>query len=133
MDAKVKALAKNEILIAEFPLIKAEYDRLAAHATAPLGREEEAVAGVLSDIESVAAAAPMEILSLKPQSVKKMSGYSQVVIEITAEAGVQGLAKFLYDIEGNEKFLKVMRMTIVGADAQSPLRCTLLVSRVFIE
>ena len=122
----------HKTLLAKYSIIKKEYEKLPGFSESS-HRPEKEIAGVLSEIEGLANNAHLEILSLKPQAARKTEGYTEVQVEVTASAGVSELSQFLYDIENNEKLLKIKRMRISGSSQEKSLRCSFFIIKVFFD
>ena len=104
-------LAKSLRLVKEKDAITREYKKYSRLLTTS-GSEEEEMAAVLSEIEKTGKAAGIYMSDVKPQRVKDMDFYRELLVEIKFQATMQTLAQFIYNLESSHSLLKVKRLQI---------------------
>ena len=104
--AKHRRILRNKDVITE---LNAEYSKF--FQKRELTPEEESAAA-LSSIEKQARDANVHITNIKPLGVKKLQNYNKFTYRVSAESGIGGLTKFIYNIHSSEQLLKVERMVL---------------------
>jgi Tfp pilus assembly protein PilO len=130
LENKNAKLFKNLKLLVNKESIEKEYDRYKDYIQKAGGSEEE-VAGVLKEIENTASGCGVKITSIKPKGVKQLKGYKKIDIELIAEAKLNQFLKFIYEVEGSKKLLKVERLVLSLKGSQSDLlKGTLIIRKI---
>jgi Tfp pilus assembly protein PilO len=68
---------------------------------------EEEMAAILERIGAIASNNSLRITSIKPGPLKNLDFYSYFTLDIEAEAAIDPLTHFIYDIQSSGNFLKV--------------------------
>jgi hypothetical protein len=123
-------LLKNLKLLADKDYLEKEYNRYKEYIQKGAGEEEE-VSSILKEIEATAAASQVDVTSIKPKGTKAFKEYKKFTVEVTGEAKLSAFLKFIYDMEGSKKLLKVERLVLTLKSAQSDtLRGTLIIRKI---
>lgn len=123
-------LLKNLKLLANKNNLEKEYDKYKQYIQKGAAEEEE-VSSILKEIEATAAASSVNITSIKPKGTKSFKEYKKFTVEVAGEAKLSGFLKFIYDLEGSKKLLKVERLVLTLKNAQSDtLRGTLIIRKI---
>ena len=115
--AKKIKLEKYIKLISKVPGYSNEYSRYALQSSAEKSDEEQ-MASILSFVESTAGKTNVYINSLKPDSIKSEKYYKNFLVEVSVEAGMNDLTRFLYEIENSSRFLRVKSIDISARQGQ---------------
>jgi len=125
-------LEKSYRLIRSEEAILAKYSRY-AELIKPMPSEEEEIAAMLKAIEEIARSNSIYITNIRPQPVRDKEAYSEVVFELSAEAGLERLIKFIYDMQRSGNLLRVTRLTLTaGGSKESLLRTVMEISKPYI-
>ncbi len=71
------------------------------------GKDEEENAGLLSEVEQLARSNQVVLVDMKPREVKARQFYKEYAAELDAEAGMEELIKFIYQLEQSPQLMKV--------------------------
>lgn len=134
VKSKINMLEKDSAMIANQKEIMAEYAKFSKYVKVSQS-EEQAVADTLTYIENVSRNDACFIINIKPAGVKNIESHKEVLIDVTAEAGIEQFSKFLYDIENpRDTLINIKRFTISTKSNQSgALKGTFLISKVILE
>ncbi len=132
--SKASMLETGFKLLASQKQVSEEYSKLSKYARASLS-EEEAVADTLALIESISKDASCLIVNIKPVGVTNTGSYKEILIDISAEAGIDQFAKFLYDIENpSDKLMSIKRFTLIPKSGQAgTLKGTFIVGKILLD
>lgn len=123
-------LFKNLKLLTDKEDIEKEYDRYKDYIQKGGPGEEEA-ASILKEIETIALNSGVKITSIKPKGMKQFQSYRKFSVELVSEGKIGQFLKFIYDLEGSKKLLKVERLVLSLKGAQSDfLKGTLIIRKV---
>ena len=122
-------LFKNLKLLAEKDKLEKEYTGYQEYTQKGGGEEE--IPSVLKEIESAALNCGVQITSMKPKDVKDFKRYKKLTIEVIAEADINQLMRFMYNLEASKKLLKVERL-VVSLKGTKPniLKGTMLIRKI---
>lgn len=125
-------LEKNLRVIARKELARQDYERYAANVRQK-GSDEEEMASLLREVETLASASGVHITDIKPRPVKDMEFYKRFVIEVESEAGIRELTRFIYQLQKSQQLLKVQKLRISAkGERTTALKSTMLITRVLI-
>lgn len=97
------------------------------------GSDEETIAGMLSRIEGLARITNVSLVDIKPQSTQKIDFYKQYNVEITIEATMEDIVRFIYQLNAAPELLRVEKLRLNLKDKKSPyLKALVNISRVCI-
>ncbi len=133
VQTKKASLAKSARLLADHDRIETEYAGWSKNAKASAFKEEDVVSA-LDELEKVAKDTSVFIAGIKPQNSRESEGSRQIVLDVSAEAGLEGLSKFLYEIENKDRLFRVKRLTVTaGSKDATTLKCNFLISKILID
>jgi len=132
--SKVGALEKDYRLAANKKAIESEYAKLAKPASPAKSRDQE-VAETLAFIESVSKNDACFIVNIKPIDARDSSSQREILIDVTIEASMAQLVKFMYDIENPRgNLIDIKRFNVSSKYGQAGvLKSTLLVSKTLLN
>ncbi|MBI4336031.1 MAG: hypothetical protein HY589_05190 [Candidatus Omnitrophica bacterium] len=130
IQAANSRLVKNLKLLHDKEKIDDEFKKYKEYIESA-GSEGDQMAVVLKEIEIAAMTSGVKIVSIKPKGEKQLKGYKKAVIEAVSEAKVEQFMKFIYEVEGSKKLLKVERCVLSLKSSQSDvLRGTLIIRKI---
>ena len=132
--SKVSMLEKDSRLAANQKTIKSEYAKLSKQG-GPAKSEDQEVAQTLTFIEGVSKNNACLIVNIKPIDVKDEDSHKEILIDVTVEAPIAQLSKFLYDIENpRENLIDIKRFSVSSKYGQTGvLKSTLLISKTLLD
>lgn len=126
-------LAKNLQLVREKDAITQEFQKYSKLLTTSTSQEEE-MAVVLSEIEKTGNAAGVYLSDVKPQRVREMDFYRELLVEIKFQATTPALAQFIYNLQNSAQLLKVKRLQInVKGGESSQIEGTIQISKLALS
>jgi Tfp pilus assembly protein PilO len=134
VTAKASELKKNLRLVKMYEFIEAEYAKYSEFIEAGKNEEEE-LASVLAEIESVSKKTSCRIRNVKPRATRKLGNYREISFTVTAVGGIDKLSQFLYGIELSKKLLRVRHFAITpksGSRSAGELRATFLITKIIV-
>jgi len=115
-----KELFKNHRLIRKERDISREYEKYISYMKSDPGREnEEKTSSILVEIETLARKNNVTTTDIKPLGVKAIDFYKKYIFEVSAEANIEHLTKFIYDMQVSSKILTVEHLTLTARKAGS--------------
>ncbi len=127
-----KLLGKNLRNLAQKEAVLREYKKFETYSKTSSSDEEE-MAKFLREIERYASRCAVYIVDIKPQPVMNIDFYKKCVVEIEAEAGMEALIKFIYQIESSNKLLKVERLQLTSAKTTpSTIKANAVITKTLI-
>ncbi len=97
----------------------------------PLARKESEF---LSEIDKVARQTNVHLLRLDPQGNRDYGPFTELSVELDAEANLGNLVRFLYDIRESSVLLVVEKMRLEPkADRSALLKSSLIISSLFAK
>jgi hypothetical protein len=132
--AKANMLEKDSRLTANQKTIRAEYDKISKRGASGKSEDQEA-AETLTFIESVSKNDACFIVNIKPIDIRDAASHREILIDVTVEASMSQLSKFLYDIENpRDNLIDIKRFSISSKYGQAgTLKGTLLISKALIN
>jgi hypothetical protein len=132
--SKVNILEKDSRMAANQRTIESEYAKLSKRGKPAKSKDQE-VAETLAFIESVSKNDACFIVNIKPIDIKDMASHKEILIDVTVEASMAQLSKFLYDIENpRENLIDIKRFSVSSKYGQAGvLKSTLLVSKALLD
>lgn len=136
IDEKIEisglSLEKNQKIIDRKDRIRREYEKYAT-SVKMTGSEEEEMAKLLTEIESLARSSSVRIIGIKPRPIKKVQFYNIYFVELDAEGDIGQISKFIYDIQNSPQLLKVDKFSLgTKGEATNLLKCQILISKILI-
>lgn len=132
IEVKTNKLIRDLRLLSAEKAIEEEHSRLSRHSLSS-GIEEQDVARVLSELEDLARSEAVDIVDMRPHPVEEGDGYKEILVDVSLEAAMLPLMKFLHRIENAPNRLRVRRLTLAAeSDKDGLLRCSVFISKRFI-
>ncbi len=98
------------------------------------GKDEEEIARLLNLIEQTARKNSVSLSDVKPQAVQSDKVAKRYVVELHAEASLEGVLRFFYELQTSAELLKVEQVEIAPKEENAAiLRCFLIVTRVVVK
>lgn len=131
---KINMLEKDSRLAANQKTIESEYAKLSKQRKPAKSKDQE-VAETLNFIEGVSKNDACFIVNIKPVDIKDAVSYKEILIDVTIEASMAQLSKFLYDIENpRENLIDIKRFSVSSKYGQAGiLKSTLLISKALLD
>ena len=97
------------------------------------GSDEEEVAKILGEIESLARQSNVYLANVKPLTSKEIEFYIEYAVEIEAEADIERLTRFLYDLNMSNQLLRVEKLRLSSQKkGEKTLKASLLITRILV-
>lgn len=137
IDRKIKTytvkLQKGRGLLMREETIIEQYKKYADLIRPALSDEEE-IAAMLKVIEEIASQNQMQITNIRPQPVREGEFYKEFIFELSAEANMRQLGKFIYDIQGSGNILRVKRLILTSSvSTKKVLKASMEISKPAIS
>lgn len=132
--SKVNMLEKDSMTAANQKAIESEYAKLSKQGKPAKSKDQE-VAETLTFIESISKNDACFIVNIKPIDIKDAVSHKEILIDVTVEAPIAQLSKFLYDIENpRENLIDIKRFSVSLKYGQTGvLKSTLLISKALLD
>ncbi|MDD5128489.1 MAG: type 4a pilus biogenesis protein PilO [Candidatus Omnitrophica bacterium] len=127
-----KKLEKSMLILAQEQAINNEYKKFAENIKQSQS-EEEVIAGLLSSIEKMANSVSVFILDMKPGPVDKSEFYKKYSVKVEAEAKINNLSDFIYQLENSPKLLRVSDFRLTPQKKETVLKVSMTVTEVLIN
>jgi len=112
--------------------ITAEFEKY-VEFVARSGSDEEEVAKILGEIESMARQSNVYLANMKPQTSKEIDFYIEYAVEIEAEAEIDQLTKFLYQLNTSAQLLRVEKLRLSSKKkGDKTLKASMLITRILV-
>lgn len=129
---KTKQLAADRRSVAQRDAVFKAYERY-AHLMKPVGTDEEETSRLLSAVADLAKASEVTAVNLKPRPTESSGMAKRYQVEIETESTLETITHFIYSVEQSAQQLTVDRLDAKQEEkTDSPLKCTLRVSRIAI-
>ena len=97
------------------------------------GSDEEEVAKILGEIESLARQSTVYLEDMKPLKPKEIDFYKEYAVEIEAEARMQSLVSFLYQLNMSSQLLRVEKLRLnLSKSGSDILKVSMLITKVLV-
>lgn len=106
-------------------------------ALGPAGKEgvssEQGIASILIELEKISSLSGVRLTDVKPRPIKNNRYYGEFVIEARFEAGIEGVAKFIYEIQQSQELLKIEKLQLnIKSSEPSSLDGLLEIHKIYI-
>ena len=129
---KTKQLKADRRSVAQRDAVLKVYERY-AHLMQAVGTDEEETSRLLSAAADLAKASEVTVVNLKPRPPESSGMAKRYQVELETESTLETLTRFLYAVEQSAQQLAVDRLDAKQEEKpDSPLKCTLRVSRIAI-
>ena len=113
-------------------LVEAQYQKYLEYIQRS-GSDEEEVAKILGEIESLARQSNVYVEDMKPLKPKEIDFYKEYAVEIEAEAKMQSLTNFLYQLNMSSQLLRVEKLRLnLSKGGSDTLKISMLVTKVLV-
>ena len=127
-----KKLERSMHILLQEDLITSEYKKYAQQIKQERS-DEETLAILLSNIEKLAKKSSVSVVDMKPSPVEKSKFYKKYTVKIEAEAKIDFLTDFIYQLEESSQLLRVVEFRLSPQKRESPiLKIYLTVTEVLI-
>ena len=97
------------------------------------GSDEEEVAKILGEIESLARQSKVHLADMKPQTPKEIDFYKEYSIEIEAEGEIASLTTFLHQLNTSSQLLRVEKLRLSSRKKGSKmLKASMLITKILV-
>ena len=121
-------LKKYMRLMSEKEAINARYAQFSLHAANLTDQKRDTALSALSELENFAHDAGIRILDIRPQALKTLGAYKENNVELKTEGSMEGLLKFMYDIEHSLSLLEITRLRLALKPGSSLLEAVFSIS-----
>lgn len=104
-------LNKYTRLLTQKDLIQSKYNKFASRISPSL-QDKGTLVSALSTLETLAQESGIRILDIRPQGSRDLELYKEILIDLKAEATLEGYLKFIYNIENSLSLLRIRRFQI---------------------
>ncbi len=104
-------LKKYSLLLKKEEYIKNRYSKFNLNLPVS-GKQEGRLVNVLSELEKTAQNAAIQIIDMRPQTSEESGKYKEIIVDLKAEATMEGYTKFIYEIENSRVLLRIKRFQL---------------------
>lgn len=98
------------------------------------GQQEDALVGVLSELENLAKNANIRIIDLIPQQVTPRANlYKESLITLRTEGTIEGYLKFIYNLENSLSLLRIKKFQLSTKPNTPSLEGSFSISRLSLD
>lgn len=132
--SKIDALDAGFRILANQKQLNEEHIKISKYAKFTKS-DEEAIADAMAYIETVSRNDSCLITNIKPLGINKTDNVREILIDISTEANINQLSKFLYDIESSkDNLIKIKRLSISAKSGETDtLKGILLLSKILLN
>ena len=127
-----KKLEKSMLILKQEDAISSEYKKFAQSIKQDQS-DEETISNLLSSIEKMAKSVSVFILDMKPGTVEKSEFYKKYSVKVEAEAKINNLSDFIYQLENSPKLLRVSDFRLTPQKKETVLKISMTVTEVLIN
>lgn len=123
-------LKKYLALLSQKEEIKQEFAQFSKNLKAKASEEQE-MAEILSQIEDLSRHSTVHISQIKPQGFKNFKTYKEFLVEIKAEAKIENLSQFIYNLQSPPQLLRTKKLLLnTKSTAPDILEATILIAKI---
>ena len=127
-----KRLHNNEKLMAQEKTVSGEYEKYAANFLQKSSDEQE-MASILSQVESLANEIPLRVADMKPKKVKRTDFYNVFSASLTIEGDLAAIIRFLYTLQNTPYLFRADEAYFERSSVRTTqMRCRLVLSKILI-
>ncbi len=127
-----KQLRNNEKMMAQEKAVDEQYDQYAANFQQKSSDEQE-MASILSQVESLANDIPLRVADMKPKKVKRTDFYNLFSASLTIEGDLAAIVRFLYTLQNTPYLFRADEVYFERSSVRTTqMRCRLVLSKVLI-
>jgi len=133
IDFSEKKLSRDLRNINNKDLIESEYKKYKDFVKKSSSSDEEDVANILAEIESLARSTGVNLVDIKPQATKRTDFYKEYAIAVEVEASMEQVITFLYNLNNSEQLLRAVKLRIgLKSKESSLMKASLLVTKISV-
>ncbi len=127
-----KRLRNNLRILGKEKAVNAEYNKYLPYF-AQKASEEQEMATILAQIESVANALSMRVADMKPNKVRRIDFYNNFSVTLTIEGELPAILHFLHTLQNLPNLFSVNEIYFERSSIRaSSIKCRLIVSKALI-
>lgn len=97
------------------------------------GSDEEEVAKILGEIESLARQSDVHLAGMKPQTPKEVDFYKEYSVEIETEGEISSLTTFLHQLNTSDQLLRVEKLRLNSRKKGGKiLKASMLITKILV-
>jgi len=97
------------------------------------GSDEEEVAKILGEIESLSRQAGIYLVDMKPQTPKNIDFYKEYTIEIEVEGEITPMTKFLHRLYASPQLMRIKKLRLNSKnEGDSMLKSSMVITKVLL-
>ncbi|MBN2453430.1 MAG: type 4a pilus biogenesis protein PilO [Candidatus Omnitrophica bacterium] len=128
-----KKLSRDLRNINNRDMIEGEYKKYRNYVSKGAASDEENVANILAEIESLARSSSVSLVEIKPQSPKNYDFYKEYIIDVTAEGGMEQIVTFMHNINNSNQLLRAVKIRLGLKDKESSnIKASVQVTKISI-
>lgn len=104
-------LKKYMRLLAHKDYIQEKYNKFTSGLNLSSASKDTTVSS-LSVLEALAKDANIRIIDLRPQTIKNLDLYKEIIIDLRAEGTIEGYLKFIYNIDNSLSLLRIKKFQL---------------------
>ena len=133
IELKEKRLRNNLRIVRKERIVDEEYDQYSSYLKQKASEEQE-MAAILSQIESVANEVNIRIADMKPKKVKRVDFYNNFSVTLTIEGELKTIIRFLYTLQNIPHLFKIDEIYLERSSIRTTeIRCRLILSKPLIS
>lgn len=126
-------LKKYLWLLNQKEAIQSKYSKFAT-TTRISGQQQDALVGVLAELENLAKSSNITIIDLMPQQVTPGANlYKENLIRLRTEGTMEGYLKFIYNLENSLSLLKIKQFQVSTKPNTSALEGSFSISELSLD
>lgn len=113
-------------------IISEEYNKYVPYISRS-GSDEEEVARILGEIESLARKSSVYLVDMKPRKPREIEFYKEYTVEIEAEGYMESLTGFMYHLNTSSQLLRIETLRLNPTKTgSSVLTASMLITKVLV-
>lgn len=114
-------------------LVESEYKKYKNYVKKTAASDEEDVANILGEIESLARLSGVSLVDIKPQTPKQTGFYKEYAIGVEVEGSMEQVITFLHNLNSSTQLLRALKLRIGLKDKESfAVKASFLVTKISI-
>ena len=127
-----KQLAHDLRNVRQKDQIEKEFEKFVGYVERS-GSDEEEVAKILGEIESLARQSGIYLVDMKPQAPKDIDFYREYTIEIEVEGEMIQLTQFLHQLNISPQLLRIKKLRLTSKEeGQTGLKSSMVITKVLV-
>lgn len=122
-------LKKYMRLLSQKDYIQQKYNKFTAGLNLSSASKDTTVS-VLSVLEALAKDANIRIIDIRPQTIKNLDLYKEIIVDLRAEGSIEGYLKFIYNIENSLSLLRIKKFQLTAKPTTQALEGSFSISQL---